>query len=79
MCYAITCTADRGQDDEITRQEDKSFHEGRKLWIEQFKLINTEAKTFEVDDADVDSANLEILTVEEDEDGDEDDNIEIDN
>ena len=29
-----------------------------------------------VDDADVDSANPEILTVEENEDGDEDDDVE---
>ena len=31
-----------------------------------------------IDDADVDSANPEILTVEEDKDGDEDDDVEID-
>ena len=30
------------------------------------------------DDADVDSANPEILTIEEHEDGDEDDDVEID-
>ena len=31
-----------------------------------------------IDDADVDSANPEILTVQEDKDGDEDDYVEID-
>ena len=30
-----------------------------------------------IDDVDVDSANPEILTVQEDEDGNEDDNVEI--
>ena len=31
-----------------------------------------------IDDADVDSANPEILTVQEDKDGDEDDDVQID-
>ena len=30
-----------------------------------------------IDDADVDSANPEILTVQEDQDGDEDDDVEM--
>ena len=46
---------------------------------EQIQLINTkEPNPFVVDDADVDSANPEIVTGEEDKDGDEDDDIEID-
>ena len=53
--------------------------EGRKLLSEQFQLINTEEPNpIVVDDADVDSANPEILTVKEDEDGDEDDDVEVD-
>ena len=41
--------------------------------------MNTEEPSpFVVGDADVDSANPEILTVQEDEDGDEDDKVEID-
>ena len=34
--------------------------------------------SFLIDDADVDSANPEILPVQKDEDGDEDDDVEID-
>ena len=76
----ITCASDGSQDDEITRlKEDKPCHEGRKLLREQFQLINTEEPTLIViDEADVDSSNPEILTVQENEDGDEDDDVQID-
>ena len=49
-----------------------------KLLREQFQLIiNEEPNPFVVNDADIDSANPEILTVKEDEDDDEDDDGEI--
>ena len=67
-------------DDEFTRlKEGKLCHDGRKLLREQFQLINTEELTpIVIDEADVDSSNPEILTVQEDEDGDEDDDVQID-
>ena len=82
----ITCATDGSQDDEFTRlKEGKLCHEGRKLLREQFQLINTEEPTPIVIDeakdfheADVVSSNPEILTVQEDEDGDEDDDVQID-
>ena len=79
MSCAITCTTDGSQDDEITcLKEGKPCHKGRRLSREKFQLINTEKPNpFVVDDADVDSLNPEIMTVEEDEDGDEDDDVEI--
>ena len=63
---AITCATEGSQDDEITcLKKGKPCNKGRKLLREQFQLINTEEpNTFVVDDADVDSANPEILTVE---------------
>ena len=80
MSCVITCATDGSQDDEITRlKEGKPCHERRKLLREQFQLINTEEPNpFVVDDADVDSANPEILTVEEDKNGDEDHDVDID-
>ena len=76
---AITCATDGSQDDEITcLKEGKPCHEGRKLLRERFQLMNTEEPNpFVVDEADVDSANREILTVEEDDV--DDDDVEIDN
>ena len=67
---AINFATYRSQDDEITcLKESKPCHEGRKLLSELFQLINTEEPiAFGVDEADVDSANPEILTVEEDND-----------
>ena len=45
-------------------------HEDRKLLREQFQLINTEEPTpIVIDEADVDSSNPEILTVQENEEG----------
>ena len=45
---------------------------------EQHQLINTEGPNpFEVDESEVDSANPKILTVEADEDGDIDVEIDI--
>ena len=41
-------------------------------------MNNKEPNPFVVDDADVDSANPEILTVEDDDDDDADDDVEID-
>ena len=66
MSCAITCATDGGQDDEITcLKEGKPCHKGRKLLRERFQLMNTEEPNpFVVDEADVDSANPEILTVE---------------
>ena len=52
-------------------------HEGRKLSRKQFQLINTEETNPHRDRWHVDSANPEILTVQEDEDGNEDDDVEI--
>ena len=68
VSYAITCAADGSQDDEITCiKKSKPCHEGRKLLREQFQLINTdEPNPFVVDNSDIDLANPEILTVEED-------------
>ena len=75
---AITCATDGSQDDEVTcLKEGKPCHEGRKLLREWFQLMNTEPNPFVVDEADVDSANREILTVEEDDV--DDDDVEIDN
>ena len=76
---AITCATDGSQDDEITcLKEGKPCHSGRRLLREKFQLIsNKKANPFVVDDADVDLLNPEILTVEEDEDGDKDDDVEI--
>ena len=76
----ITCATDGSQDDEFTRpKEGKLCHEGRKLLREQFQLINTEELTPIVkDEADVDSLNPEILTFQEDEDGEEYDDVQID-
>ena len=55
------------QDDEI------ACHEGRKLLREQLQLINSEEPNpLVVDNADVDSANPE-----QDDDGDENDDVEI--
>ena len=73
MSCVITCATDGSQDDEITCLKDgKPCHEGGKLLREQFQLINTEEPTpIVIDEADVDSSNREILTVQEDEDGDE--------
>ena len=67
----VTCTTDWIQDNEITR-----LKEGKPC--EQFRLINKkEPNPIVIDDADVDSLNPEIMTVEEDKDGDEDDDVEI--
>ena len=75
----ITCATDGSQDDAFTSvKEGKLCHEGRKLLREWFQLMNTEEPNpFVVDEADVDSANREILTVEEDDV--DDDDVEIDN
>ena len=80
MSFAIICTTDGSQDDKITcLKEGKLCHEGRKLLREQFQLINTkEPNPIVIDEADVDSSNPEILTVQEDEDGDKDDDAQID-
>ena len=76
----IICTTDGSQDDKFTRlKEGKLCHEGWKLLREQFQLINTEETTpIVIDETDVDSSNPEILTVQEDEHGDEDDDVQID-
>ena len=75
----ITCATDGSKDDEFTRPKEGLCHEGRKLLREQFQLINTEEPTpIVIDEADVDSSNPEFLTVQEDEDGDEDDDVQID-
>ena len=80
VSYPITCATDGSQDDEITcLKKGKHCHQGRKLLREQVQLINTEEPNpFVVDDADVDSANPEILTVEEDKNGDEYHDVDID-
>ena len=77
LCDNLRNTQKR--DDEITwLKEGKLCHEGRKLLREWFQLMNTEEPNpFVVDEADVDSANPEILTVEEDDV--DDDDVEIDN
>ena len=78
VSYASATEGSQG-DEIICLKKDQPCHEGRKLLREQFQLINTdETNPFVVDDADVDSANPEILTVKEDEDGDEDDDVQID-
>ena len=79
MSCAVTCATDGGQDYEINcLKESKPCHKGQRLSREKLQLINTEKfNPFVVDDADVDSLNPEIMTVEEDEDGDEDDDVEI--
>ena len=76
MSCAIPCATDGSQADEITcLKEGKPCHEGGKLLREWFQLMNTEEPNpFVVDEADVNSANPEILTVEEDVD---DDDVEI--
>ena len=76
----ITCTTDGTQDDEFTRlKEGKLCHEGRKLLRGQFQLINTKEPTpSRIDEANVDSSNPKILTVQEDEDGDEGSDVQID-
>ena len=62
-----------------TPQRGKLCHEGRKLLRERFQLMNTEEpSSIVVGDADVDSANPEILTIEEDKNGDEDHDVDID-
>ena len=77
---AITCATKRSQDDEITcLKEGKPCHEGQKLSEERFQLMKTkEPNPFVVDDADVDFANPEILTVETDDHDDEVNDVEID-
>ena len=76
----ITCTTDGSQDDEFTRlKEGKLWDEGRKLLREEFWLINTEEPTpIVINEADVDSSNPEIMTVQEDKNGDKDEDVEID-
>ena len=76
---AITCATDGSQDNKITcLKGGKPCYEGQKLLRERFQLMNTqEPNPFVVDEADVDSANPEILTVEEDDV--DDDDVEIDN
>ena len=45
----------------------------------RFRAVNTKEPTpIVIDDADVDSSDPEILTVQEDEDGDKDDDAQID-
>ena len=64
---AITCATGGSLDDGSTCfKEGKPCHEGQKLLRE-----------LSVDEADVDSANPEILAVEEDDDDDEDGDVEI--
>ena len=59
--------------------EGKLCHEGRKLLREQFQIINTEEPTpIVIYEADVHLSNPEILTVQEDEYGDEDDDVQKD-
>ena len=74
------CATDGSHDDKFTRVKgSKLCQEGRKLLTEQFQLINTQEPTLIViDEADVDSSNPEILTVQEEEDGDKDDDVQID-
>ena len=76
----LTCAIDGSQDDKITLlKQGKTCHEGRNLSREQFQLINTEEPNpIVIDDADEHSANPEILIVQEDKDGDEDDDVEVD-
>ena len=64
----IICATDGSQDDAITRlKEGNPCHEGWKLLREQFQLINNEEPNpIVIDEADLDSANPEILTVEDD-------------
>ena len=80
LCHVWTCSTDGSQNEEFTRlKEGKLCHEGRNLFREQIQFINTEELTpIVIDEADVDSSNPEILTVQEDEDGDEDDDVQID-
>ena len=75
---AITFATDGSQDDEITcLKKGKPCHGGRKLLRDRFQLINTEEPSpVVVDGADVDSANSEILAVEEDDV--DNDGVEID-
>ena len=77
LCYK--CATEGSQDDELTcLKEKRPCHEGQKLLRERFQLTNTEEpKPFVVGDADVDSANPEILTVEEEDHNNEDDDVEI--
>ena len=68
MSCVITCATDGSHDDKFTRLKgSKLCQEGRKLLTEQFQLINNEEPNpIVIDEADLDSANPEILTVEDD-------------
>ena len=68
----ITCATAWTQDDAITRLKRVS------LASSSGSLTKKNLIPYVIDDADVDSANPEILTVQEDEDDNEDDDVEID-
>ena len=83
---AITCATERSQDDEINcLKEGISIFkalprrmEAVKRAVPAYQHRATEPPCpIMIDDADVDLANPEILTVQEDQDGDEDDDVEI--